>query len=319
MNSIEIIKDELDELETKLKEFVRSDIPLATEISQYIVSSGGKRIRPTLCILTAKALFYKGKELIDLSAAIELLHTATLIHDDVVDESLVRRGKDSVQVRWSDAHGVLVGDFVYSKAFQLMAGLKEKRLIEELSNSTNKISEGEVLQLSLKAKPNFSEKEYFEVIGRKTAELFKASVVTACILSKANEKVLKSLERFSYNLGIAFQIRDDLLDYVGKEDKIGKKLGKDFEEGKITLPIVRAIELSNEEEEKFLKDNLSERNMKNFDQTLDLIINSGAIDKVKEDEDRFVRECLNELEILSPSKFKDALIGITKGLLNRNS
>ena len=317
MNSIEIIKDELDELETRLKEFVRSDIPLATEISQYIVGSGGKRIRPTLCILTAKALSYKGKELIDLSAAIELLHTATLIHDDVVDESLIRRGKDSVQIRWSNAHGVLVGDFVYSKAFQLMAGLKEKRLIEELSNSTNKISEGEVLQLSLKEKPNFSEKEYFEVIGRKTAELFKASVVTACILSKANGKVLRSLEKFSYNLGIAFQIRDDLLDYVGKEDKIGKKLGKDFEEGKITLPIVRAIELSNEEDKRFLKDNLSKRNMKNFDKTLDLIINSGAIDEVKEEEDRLVKECLNDLKILSPSKFKDALSGIVKDLLNR--
>ncbi|MFL2698055.1 MAG: polyprenyl synthetase family protein [Gammaproteobacteria bacterium] len=318
MNSIEIIKDELDELETRLKEFVRSDIPLATEISQYIVGSGGKRIRPTLCILTAKALSYKGKELIDLSAAIELLHTATLIHDDVVDESLIRRGKDSVQIRWSNAHGVLVGDFVYSKAFQLMAGLKEKRLIEELSNSTNKISEGEVLQLSLKEKPNFSEKEYFEVIGRKTAELFKASVVTACILSKANGKVLRSLEKFSYNLGIAFQIRDDLLDYVGKEDKIGKKLGKDFEEGKITLPIVRAIELSNEEDKRFLKDNLSKRNMKNFDKTLDLIINSGAIDEVKEEEDRLVKECLNDLKILSPSKFKDALSGIVKDLLNRD-
>lgn len=317
MNYLEVIKKELSLLENKLLEFISSEVPLATEISKYIVASGGKRIRPTLCILTGKALSYDKEDLINLSAAIELLHTATLIHDDVVDESSFRRGKESIQNKWSDAHGVLVGDFVYSKAFQLMASLDKKELIEELANSTNRISEGEVLQLSLKSNDNFSDKNYFEVIGRKTAELFKASVVTAAMAASADQATIKSLEKFSYSLGIAFQIKDDLLDYIGNEEKIGKKLGKDFQEGKITLPIVRAIELSDISKQDFLKNSLLTGDMQNFEKVIKIILDSGAIESVKEEEERFVKNCLKGLSVLPENKYKSALIDITSSLIDR--
>ena len=317
MNHLELIKKELSLLENKLIEFISSEITLATEISEYIVASGGKRIRPTLCILTGKALSYEEEDLINLSAAIELLHTATLIHDDVVDESLFRRGKQSIQSKWSDAHGVLVGDFVYSKAFQLMASLDKRELIEELANSTNRISEGEVLQLSLKNSQDFSDKNYFDVIGRKTAELFKASVVTAAIAASADEVTINSLHNFSYKLGIAFQIKDDLLDYVGNEEKIGKKLGKDYQEGKITLPIVRAIELSDKDKQVFLKESMLSGDMNKFDEVIKIILDSGAFERVKEEEERYVKDCLKDLDILPENEYKDALAHITYSLIDR--
>ena len=317
MNHLNIIKEELRLLENKLIEFISSEITLATEISEYIVASGGKRIRPTLCILTGKALSYEEENLINLSAAIELLHTATLIHDDVVDESLFRRGKQSIQSKWSDAHGVLVGDFVYSKAFQLMASLDKRELIEELARSTNRISEGEVLQLSLKSSQNFSDKNYFEVIGRKTAELFRASVVTAAIAASADEVTINSLHNFSYKLGIAFQIKDDLLDYVGNEEKIGKKLGKDYQEGKITLPIVRAIELSDKDKQVFLKESMLSGDMNKFDEVIKIILDSGALERVKEEEERYVKDCLKDLDILPENEYKDALVHITYSLIDR--
>ena len=232
------VSSEIKDLEDSLIRSINSDIGLATEVSSHLVNAGGKRIRPLICILTAKAFGYSGKELIQLASAIELLHTATLIHDDVVDESISRRGKESIHRKWDNAHGVLVGDFVYSKAFQLMADLKDSQIIKILADSTNIISEGEVLQLSLKSKELISEDDYFEIIGRKTAELFKASSRSAAVLSEASHEEVESVGDFAYSLGIAFQIQDDLLDYFGNEKVTGKKIGKDFLEGRITLPLL---------------------------------------------------------------------------------
>ena len=166
-----IIKNELLQLEETLTSSISSDINLATEVTEHVVDSGGKRIRPVVCILVAKMLNYKGSQLIKLASSIELLHTATLIHDDVVDQSETRRGKQSIHTKWDNAHSVLVGDFVYSKAFQLMASLDNQEIIRILADSTNRISEGEVLQLSLKKKEVLSKNEYFEIIDRKTENL----------------------------------------------------------------------------------------------------------------------------------------------------
>ena len=236
-----LISNELEELELNLSNSISSEIQLATEVSNYIVSSGGKRIRPVICILIAKALNYPGGDLIKLASSIELLHTATLIHDDVVDRSILRRGKESIQIRWDNAHGVLVGDFVYSKAFQLMASFNNPEIIRALANATNRISEGEVLQLSLKNEATLSEKDYFEIIQRKTAELFKVSAVTAGILCSSSDEMVAGLANFSSSLETAFQIQDDILDYFGDENLTGKKIGKDFEERKFTLPVIIAL------------------------------------------------------------------------------
>ena len=276
-----VISEELETLEGSLALSVSSEIELATEVSNYLVNSGGKRIRPAICILVAKAFGYSGDDLIRLASSIELLHTATLIHDDVVDESQMRRGKESIQKKWDNAHGVLVGDFVYSKAFQLMASFDNPNIIRALANATNRISEGEVLQLSLKNQDQLTERQYFEIIDRKTAELFKVSSVTAGILSDCNESQLNSLAQFSTSLGIAFQIQDDILDYYGDENLTGKKVGKDYEEGKFTLPIIIALRNTDDENNKKIL-SLFRNNKKNqFSEVLEILETVDTYEKMQ--------------------------------------
>ena len=311
------IEAELNELEQVLQKSLDSDVELATEVSSYIVNSGGKRIRPTLTVLLAKALNYQGQELINLAAAIELLHTATLIHDDVVDQSEIRRGQMSIHNKWDNAHGVLVGDFVYSKAFQLMASLSDKKIIQTLANSTNKISEGEVLQLNFLESSAFDEDMYFKIIGRKTAELFKASTVTAAILSGVNETTIKTAGEFGFSLGIAFQLRDDLLDYSGTETKTGKKIGKDFLEGKVTLPLIKALELTNDKESAFLKNAFVEGNKKDLTHVIQIIEKSGAIGVVQKETEAYTNKCMNLLNKFDNSIYEKCLETIVIGLKER--
>ena len=260
-----VISEELKELEKSLLSSISSDIALATEISNYLLLSGGKRLRPALCILVSKALEYDGEDLIKLASSIELLHTATLIHDDVVDESLFRRGKESIHSKWDNAHGVLVGDFVYSKAFQLMASFKNPEIIRTLADSTNRISEGEVLQLSLKSQ-DLLEKDYFNIVDRKTAELFKAAVLTSGILASCESNTLLCLREFATSLGIAYQVQDDILDYFGDEELTGKKNGKDFQEGKFTLPVIMAMKSANSKDKSAMISLLQEGDLKKFPQ-----------------------------------------------------
>ena len=313
------IKAELNELEQVLQKSLDSDVELATEVSSYIVNSGGKRIRPTLTVLIAKALNYQGQELINLASAIELLHTATLIHDDVVDQSEIRRGKKSIHNKWDNAHGVLVGDFVYSKAFQLMASLSDKKIIQTLANSTNRISEGEVLQLNFLESSAFDEDMYFKIIGRKTAELFKASTVTAAILSGVNEATIKTAGEFGFSLGIAFQLRDDLLDYYGKETETGKKIGKDFLEGKVTLPLIKALELAENKETDFLKNAFKEGDTKNLPRVIQIIEKSGALQVVQKETEAYTSKCMNLLYKFSNSIYKKSLEAIVVSLKERVS
>ena len=312
-----IIFDELEKLEITLSESINSDIELATEVSGHIVNSGGKRIRPAICILVAKTLGYSESDLIRLASSIELLHTATLIHDDVVDESLIRRGKESIQAKWDDAHGVLVGDFVYSKAFQLMASFDNPKIIRALANATNKISEGEVLQLSMREQSNLSEKDYFNIIDRKTAELFKVSAVTAGILCESAEPVLDSLNNFATSLGLAFQIQDDILDYYGQENLTGKKVGKDFEEGKFTLPIILSLKTMNHTNKTRLLSLFKTRKIENFAEILALMESEKTTEQLQTIFTHYSNECINELEKLPQNQYRDALENIVRNLGSR--
>ena len=312
-----IIFDELEELEITLSESINSDIELATEISGHIVNSGGKRIRPAICILVAKTLGYSESDLIQLASSIELLHTATLIHDDVVDESLIRRGKESIQAKWDDAHGVLVGDFVYSKAFQLMANFDNPKIIRELANATNKISEGEVLQLSMKKKSNLSEEDYFNIIDRKTAELFRVSAVTAGILCECTKPEIDSLNNFATSLGLAFQIQDDILDYFGQEQLTGKKVGKDYEEGKFTLPIILSLKTMNKKNKTKLLTLFETREIKDFAEILALMESEKILQQMQAIFTRYSDECINELKKLPHNQFRDALENIVRNLSSR--
>ena len=312
-----IIFDELEKLEITLSESINSDIELATEVSGHIVNSGGKRIRPAICILVAKTLGYSESDLIRLASSIELLHTATLIHDDVVDESLIRRGKESIQAKWDDAHGVLVGDFVYSKAFQLMASFDNPKIIRALANATNKISEGEVLQLSMREQSNLSEKDYFNIIDRKTAELFKVSAVTAGILCESAEPVLDSLNNFATSLGLAFQIQDDILDYYGQENLTGKKVGKDFEEGKFTLPIILSLKTMNQTNKRRLLSLFKTRKIEDFAEILALMESEKTTEQLQTIFTHYSNECINELEKLPQNQYRDALENIVRNLGSR--
>ena len=312
-----VIFDELEKLEITLSESINSDIELATEVSGHIVNSGGKRIRPAICILVAKTLGYSESDLIRLASSIELLHTATLIHDDVVDESLIRRGKESIQAKWDDAHGVLVGDFVYSKAFQLMASFDNPKIIRALANATNKISEGEVLQLSMKRQSNLSEEDYFNIIDRKTAELFKVSAVTAGILCESAEPVLDSLNNFATSLGLAFQIQDDILDYYGQENLTGKKVGKDFEEGKFTLPIILSLKTMNQTNKTRLLSLFKTRKIEDFAEILALMESEKTTEQLQTIFTHYSNECINELEKLPHNQYRDALENIVRNLGSR--
>ena len=312
-----VIFDELEKLEITLSESINSDIELATEVSGHIVNSGGKRIRPAICILVAKTLGYSESDLIRLASSIELLHTATLIHDDVVDESLIRRGKESIQAKWDDAHGVLVGDFVYSKAFQLMASFDNPNIIRELANATNKISEGEVLQLSMRKQSDLSEEDYFNIIDRKTAELFKVSAVTAGILCESAEPVLDSLNNFATSLGLAFQIQDDILDYYGQENLTGKKVGKDFEEGKFTLPIILSLKTMNHTNKTRLLSLFKTRKIEDFAEILALMESEKTTEQLQTIFTHYSNECINELEKLPQNQYRDALENIVRNLGSR--
>jgi len=312
------IKPELEELETFLKESISSDIELATEVSSYIVQSGGKRIRPTITILIARALNYQGNELTKLATAIELLHTATLIHDDVVDQSELRRGKISIHKKWNNAHGVLVGDFVYSKAFQLMASLKNKQIIQTLADSTNRISEGEVMQLNFLESKSIKEEDYFEIIGRKTAELFKACAHTAALIAEAEENLVKTSCEFAYALGIVFQLTDDLLDYYGDELRTGKKIGKDFLEGKITLPLIKAYELANTDDLRLLKRAFETRDEGKLYEVINIISRSGAVKEVEKVTNEYSEKCLNLLDKFQDSIYKESLRAVVTNLKERS-
>ena len=314
-----IIQNELQQLEEALSFSISSDIYLATEVTQHVVGSGGKRIRPAICILVAKMLDYKGPELINLASSLELLHTATLIHDDVVDQSSTRRGRESIHTKWDNAHSVLVGDFVYSKAFQLMANFDNPEIIRILADSANKISEGEVLQLSLKKREILSEKDYFKIIDRKTAELFKAAALTAGSLASCNEDEFMSLTNFAVSLGMNFQIKDDLLDYFGDEELTGKKIGKDFEEGKFTLPLIIALPLMSEENKSMILETLFDSNKSNFKTIIKVIKDTGAIKSVEEICNQFTETCFKELEIFPESDYKAGLIDIVQNINTRVS
>ena len=315
----EIIQNELQQLEDTLASSISSEINLATEVTQHVLNSGGKRIRPVICILVAKMLNYKGLEIIKLASSIELLHTATLIHDDVVDQSATRRGKESIHTKWDNAHSVLVGDFVYSKAFQLMASLDNPEIIRILADSTNRISEGEVLQLSLKQKEILSKEKYFEIIDRKTAELFKAAATTAGTLASCTKNELISLTNFSIALGMNFQIKDDLLDYFGEEELTGKKIGKDFEEGKFTLPLIIALPLMSKKDSSMALETLFQNKKPDFKYIIKIIKETGAIGKVEDICNQFSETCFKELGNFPQSTYKKGLIDIVENINARVS
>ena len=321
-NFIEIqalMKNELDQMNKILVNRLDSNVDLINQMSHYIISSGGKRIRPLLLLLCARASDYDGDYHYSMAVVIELIHTATLLHDDVVDQSTTRRGQETANELWGNAPSVLVGDFLYSRAFEIMVEPNSMEIMKILSKATNQISEGEVLQLLNIKNANVTQKEYYRVIERKTACLFKAACQIAGILSNSNQKVIEAMGKFGMHLGNAFQIIDDTLDYESDSNIIGKEVGDDLSEGKVTLPMIYALEKTTKSDNKILTDAIQNADASNINQVVEILMNVNAFQYSRDIANKESNMALESIDILPSSKYKTALKLLCKLSLERSS
>ncbi len=314
----ELIADDLRATDLLILDRLQSDVVLINQIGHYIINSGGKRLRPMIVLLAARALGYQGDEHVNLAAIIEFIHTATLLHDDVVDGSDMRRSNETANAVWGNAASVLVGDFLYSRSFEMMVEIQHMRVMDILSHATNRIAEGEVLQLLNCNDPDTDEKKYREVILRKTATLFEAGARLAAVINDANECEERALADYGLHLGLAFQMIDDALDYGSSDQDIGKNLGDDLAEGKPTLPLIRAMETGTEEQRALLRRAIEEGGAEMADEVMAAIESTDAIAYTA----RLAREeaelAKKALEPLPASAFNSALAALADFSVGRS-
>ncbi|MDC0663043.1 octaprenyl diphosphate synthase [Marinobacter sp. SS21] len=289
-----------------------SDVPLVEKIAQYIIESGGKRLRPLLVLLSAKALNYDRDDHLKLAAVIEFLHTATLLHDDVVDTSDLRRGRSTANAKWGNAPSVLVGDFLYARAFEMMVELKSLPIMDVLSHATAVIAEGEVLQLMNVKNPDVSEEQYMTVIHNKTAMLFEAASHSGALLCGASDDQESALRDYGKHLGLAFQLVDDVLDYRGDADAMGKNVGDDLAEGKPTLPLIYAMAHSTEAGRTLIRQAIRKGGLDDLPRILELVEQSGALEYTMNRARTEAETARNLLAGLEPSPYKEALELLTE-------
>jgi octaprenyl-diphosphate synthase len=316
-NIISELAADLKKVDEIILEFAVGKSPLIQEISNHLISSGGKRIRPILLIIAAKLCGTKtGDDHHNLAAAVELIHSATLLHDDVVDTSQIRRGKKTANAIWDNKSSILVGDYLFSIAFQLMVRSKNLRVLDLLAKASSVMADGEVMQLENSSDVALSQEKYFEIIFGKTAVLFSAACESGALINNRSEAEITALREFGKNLGIIFQIIDDLLDYSSQEAVLGKEIGNDFFEGKVTLPIILAYEKSDELQRKQIADMFSknlftaEKNQSEFAEMLSLLEKLDAFELCKRSVAQHCNLALKNLEIFPDSSFKQDLIAI---------
>ena len=314
-------QDFSDQLEHFLTESMTSDAGLVEDVSRYINSSGGKRIRPRLCYLVGRSLGCSDLDtLMQVSAIIEMIHTATLMHDDVVDQSTLRRGVDTINTRWGAPSAILVGDFIYSRSFQLAVAINNQEIVQLLAHASNTLAEGEVVQLMHLQQKTINEEEYFSIIYKKTGVLFAVGCQSAAILSGCNEQMLSAAITLGKNIGIAFQIIDDLLDYTGSSDQMGKQEGVDFYEGKVTLPLIRMLSRVDPQQRQYIEQQLGKRNEEAFSQACQLIAATAADTDCLTTATTLVSEALDAfVQQAPPSVFLDELITTIDTLTSRNN
>ena len=311
------ISEDLLAVDREVIDDLQSDIPLIKKISDYIVTAGGKRMRPIVLMLIARALGYQGKEHIFLATMIEYVHTASLLHDDVVDESDLRRGKPTAGFKWGNAAAILTGDFMYSRAFQLMVRTQNLRICEIVAGAVNRVSEGEVIQLLNIHDTTLDEARYFDVIERKTGVLFEAAARMAAVVAGASKEVEDKMAEYALCLGRAFQIIDDVLDYTGSKDNIGKNLGTDLREGKMTMPLIYALRHCPEEDAKIIRTAVSS-NDPDLESVTRVILASGATDACIEAAKKEVFRGIDALNCLPTSAFKNSLIELLSLTVERD-
>lgn len=323
MNSEQIIAltaDDMTAVNQKIQKQLTSDVSLINQLGYYIISGGGKRIRPMIAVLTGRALGYDGDKHIQVAALIEFIHTATLLHDDVVDESDMRRGKQTANEVFGNAASVLVGDFIYTRSFQMMTDLDSMRVLKLMSEATNVIAEGEVLQLMNCNDPDISEADYMQVIYSKTARLFEAASQSAAILAGATPEQEKALQDYGRFLGTAFQLIDDVLDYDADNATLGKNTGDDLDEGKPTLPLLHAMHNGNAEESTLIRQAIEQGNGRHLlEQVLATMKRCGSLAYTYARAEEEADKAIAALSALPDSQYKDALAGLAHIAVRRSA
>jgi octaprenyl-diphosphate synthase len=311
------VDDDMRRLDRLIGERLESDVPLVRQVAEYIVAAGGKRLRPALLLLACGALGYRGEARLTLAAVVEFIHTATLLHDDVVDESNLRRGRRTANAAFGNAAAVLVGDFLYSRAFQMMVEAGEMRVMRVLADATNAIAAGEVMQLMGSHDPQVDEARYLEVIRRKTAKLFEAAARLGAVLAKS--PLEEGLARYGAHVGTAFQLIDDVLDYSGEETEIGKSLGDDLAEGKPTLPLIYALRAGSSAEQAVVRRAIVAGGREDFGAVLGAIRGCGALDYARAVAERECAAAAAALASLPESEFKRSLLELASFSVARHS
>ncbi|MCE9660209.1 MAG: octaprenyl diphosphate synthase [Burkholderiales bacterium] len=311
--------DEMLQVDAVIRRRLASSVALIDQIANYIVSAGGKRIRPMLVLLFSNALGFSGRERFELAATVEFIHTATLLHDDVVDESALRRGRRTANALFGNAASVLVGDFVYSRAFQMMVSAGRMRVLEVLADATNVIAEGEVLQLMNMHDPDVSVDDYLRVIRFKTAKLFEASARLGAVLAEADPGVEEACAAYGRSLGTAFQLVDDLLDYEGATERLGKNVGDDLREGKPTLPLLIAMERGTDEQRALLRGAIEHGEVARLDEVIAIVRATGALEATREAARAEADKACKVLELLPATAYREALLDLSVRSVERSS
>jgi octaprenyl-diphosphate synthase len=312
-----LIATDMTDVNQLIETSLYSEVGLIDQLGHYIINSGGKRLRPAIVLLSSRAFSYQGKQHINLAAIIEFIHTATLLHDDVVDASLLRRGHETANQRWGNEASVLVGDFVYSRAFQMMVKTDSMRVMKILSEATNTIAEGEVQQLINRHDPETSKENYLGVIRNKTARLFEAAAQLGAVISNRSEAEELAMAAYGRHLGTAFQLIDDVLDYSSSPDELGKNIGDDLAEGKPTLPLLYALWNGNKEEEKIIRNAIEHGGLENIEEIKNAMKKTNAISYTAEIANQEAKLAIDALKGLPTSEYMDALYALARFSVER--
>ncbi|HMM44878.1 MAG TPA: polyprenyl synthetase family protein [Candidatus Macondimonas sp.] len=312
------IEDDMRRMDAVLRRATGSVVPLVGEINQHIVGGGGKRLRPAVLLLAARACGYAGDEHLRLAAAVEAVHTATLLHDDVVDRSRLRRGRPTANQVWGNEASVLVGDFMYSRATQMIVESERLDIVAVLSTAANDIAEGEVVQLTNRHNPGLTEHQYFDVIRNKTARLFEASAQAGALIAHASKSRERALARYGVHLGNAFQLIDDALDFTGSVDAIGKNLGDDLADGKATLPLIHAMRESTHDEAEYIRQAIRKGSLDRLPDILSAIESTGAIEYTARLAAHESEQAIDALSALDESPFRASLAALARFAVQRD-
>jgi octaprenyl-diphosphate synthase len=312
-----LVKADMDAVDSAIHARLRSDVVLINQLGHYIVDNGGKRLRPRLVLLGAAAAGYSGRSHITVAAIIEFIHTATLLHDDVVDDSHLRRGRSTANDIWGNEAAVLVGDFLYSRAFEMMVEVGSMRVMEILARTTNTIAEGEVMQLLNIHDAGTTEAQYLEIIRSKTAKLFEAAVRIGGVLAGVDADTEAAMARYGMHLGTAFQVIDDVLDYSADSGEMGKNVGDDLAEGKPTLPLIRAMSSGSAADAEVIRGAIEEGGPDHIEAVLDVLERTGAIEYARAQAREEAARACAELALLPPTAYRDALAALAELAVDR--